>query len=108
MASDVEVKAILDRIGQNLHVSRAFGPAVERDDVLIIPVAFVAGGGGTGRQPEPKSQDGAGFGGVVYPVGAYVVRGGEVRFKPTLDANLLTLLGFLALSIFLGGRRRRR
>lgn len=108
MTTDIDVKAILERMGQNLNVARAFGTPVERDDTLVIPVAFVAGGGGTGRQPEPKPEQGAGFGGVVYPVGVYVVRQGEVRFKPSLDANLLTLLGFLLLSTLVGRGRRRR
>jgi len=114
MTSDLDVKAIIEKVGQNLNVARAFGPPVERDGTLVIPVAFVAGGGGTGRQPEsktadPKAQDGAGFGGVVYPVGVYLVRQGEVRFKPSWDANLLALLGFLFVSmLFRRGRRRRQ
>jgi uncharacterized spore protein YtfJ len=70
MTADIDVKAVLDRVGQNLHVSRAFGQPFERDDTLVIPVAFVAGGGGTNKQPaDPKGQEGAGFGGVVYPSG---------------------------------------
>ena len=108
MTTDLDVKAVFDRVGQNLNVVRAFGTPVERDDTLVIPVAFVAGGGGTGRQPEPKAIDSAGIGGVVYPIGVYVVRRGEVRFKPSLDANLFTVLGFLLLSVFLGRGRWHR
>jgi len=109
MTADNDVKAVLDRVGQNLHVSRAFGQPFERDDMLVIPVAFVAGGGGTNKQPaDPKGQEGAGFGGVVYPLGVYVVRHGEVRFKPSVDANLFTLLGFLFVTTVLRRRRWRR
>lgn len=37
---------LLDKAAENLSVRRAFGAAYEKDGVLIIPVAIVAGGGG--------------------------------------------------------------
>ena len=42
------VEALLAKATDGFNAGRAFGPVIERDDCLIIPVAFVAGGGGGG------------------------------------------------------------
>ena len=44
----MDVETILAKAAENLSVRRAFGTAYERDGMLIIPVALVAGGGGGG------------------------------------------------------------
>jgi hypothetical protein len=44
----MDVGNLLAKASDNLSVRRAFGAAYEKDDVLIIPVAMVAGGGGAG------------------------------------------------------------
>ncbi|HEY5010841.1 MAG TPA: hypothetical protein VIH73_06750, partial [Acidimicrobiales bacterium] len=90
----MDVQELLGKVAQHLSVSRAFGTAYEKDGSLVIPVALVAGGGGggegtSGSPPEPSdvvdadddestsdgasSGSGGGFGGVVMPVGVYVV-----------------------------------
>ena len=101
----MQAQELLKRIGQNLSVQRAFGTAYEKDGFLIIPAALVAGGGGGGedpmmasggvREPDAASEKvdsnpvlrsptgfGAGSGGVVIPVGVYVVDGEDVRWSP--------------------------
>jgi uncharacterized spore protein YtfJ len=130
----------LAKVADNLSVRRAFGSAYEKDGTLIIPVAIVAGGGGggTGRNrngdtaagpdspPEApatarkgKAQDsgrteaGGGFGGVVLPSGAYVVRDGQVRWVPAVDVTLavlasLSLVRMLARTLTRRSHRRRR
>ena len=88
----MDVQTLLRRVGKNLTVGRAVGPSYESDGVLIVPVALVVGGGGAGAGPTNDSVDestGAGYGGVVYPMGAYVARRGKVRFVPTVDVPLL-------------------
>ena len=124
----MDVGNLLLKASDNLSVRRAFGAAYEKDDMLIIPVAIVGGGGGggtgrsrprdpaagPGRPPEgepvghdPAPQDsgrvddGMGFGGVVLPTGAYVVKGGQVRWVPAVDVTMvvfasLTLVRVLA------------
>jgi hypothetical protein len=47
----VNTRELLDRMAENLSVRRSFGEAYEREGLLIIPVAFVAGGGGGGEGP---------------------------------------------------------
>ena len=48
----MDVENLLAKAADNLSVRRAFGTAYEKDGMLIIPVAIVAGGGG-GAQPDP-------------------------------------------------------
>lgn len=93
-------------------VGRAFGPVIERGDVLVIPVAWVAGGGGAGGngegpgdevgagQPAPpgaSAASGGGFGGFAWPLGVYVVRNGDVRWVPAFDVTRLALAGIMLL-----------
>ena len=47
---------LLMKLSDNLSVRRAFGTAYEKDDMLIIPVALVAGGGGGGTG-HPRHRD---------------------------------------------------
>jgi uncharacterized spore protein YtfJ len=107
----VEVNELLQRVGEHLTVGRAFGPSYERDGTLVIPVAVVGGGGGGGSgrgggEDKPEEGEGGGFGGVVYPIGAYVVQDGRVRFLPTIDATRL-IAGVLLLLRLLVKRPRR-
>ena len=114
----MDVGDLLTKASDSLTVRRAFGAAYERDGMLIIPVAIVAGGGGGGTArprhgkpadhpdsppgedpaapgtPPPDSErtdSGAGFGGLVLPTGAYVVKGDQVRWVPAVDATIVIL-----------------
>jgi uncharacterized spore protein YtfJ len=49
----MDVKELLNKVGDQLSVGRAFGLAYEKDGTLVIPVAFVAGGGGGGGSDVP-------------------------------------------------------
>jgi len=126
----MDVKELFRRIGEGLSVGRAFGPSYEIGGTTIIPVAIVGGGGGggegrTGATPGNEGGNGAGngagsnggrgedhasegtgggFGGVVYPIGAYVVQGDRVRFVPTFDMTRL-VAGLIALMRILAKRR---
>jgi uncharacterized spore protein YtfJ len=116
----MNAETILARAAENLSVRRAFGAAYEKNGMLIIPVALVAGGGGGGSGTAPVSggdsaarpdgppelapagrdtaaQDpgrsgaGGGFGGLVLPSGAYVVKGDQVRWVPAVDTTIVIL-----------------
>jgi hypothetical protein len=43
------------------------------------------------RQDPGRVDDGMGFGGVVLPAGAYVVKGGQVRWVPAVDVTVVVL-----------------
>jgi uncharacterized spore protein YtfJ len=133
----VNTRELLDRMAENLSVRRSFGAAYEREGLLIIPVALVAGGGGGGEGPmkppstghtraieteeaakdatpdsQPPIGTGGGFGGLVLPVGVYVVKGDQVRWIPAYDATLIVLAGLSVVRVFASllksSRRRHR
>jgi len=108
----MDVEKILEKASDQLSVRRAFGPAYEKNGLLIIPVALVAGGGGGGmarpgranpaahtdRPPreagpaDASSMDaGGGFGGLVLPVGVYVVKDDQVRWVSAVDVTIAVL-----------------
>jgi uncharacterized spore protein YtfJ len=72
-----------------MSVRRVYGTAVEKDGVTVIPAASVRGGGGGGGDAEQNG--GGGFGLSASPVGAYVIKDGEVSWKPAIDPNRMTL-----------------
>ena len=67
------------------------------DDVTVIPIARVAGGGvgGGGESAESSDDDnaetgqgfGTGFGLGASPLGVYEIRNGNVTWNPALDVN---------------------
>lgn len=76
-----------------LSARRVYGEPIERDGVLVIPAAEVVGGGGGGGDDSETLpvKEGAGFGIVARPVGAFVIRDGQVTWKPAYDAVWLGL-----------------
>jgi len=99
-------------------VKRVYGDPIERDGTLIIPAAAVrgggGGGGGTGNGPDGSGDgQGLGFGMDARPVGAFVVRDGDVRWEPAIDRNRqIAIAGVVAtvglLTVWSLLRRRRR
>ena len=116
----MDVENLLAKASENLSVRRAFGSAYEKDGMLIIPVALVAGGGGGGTGTARSRRDdsaagpgappragpaghdtapgdpgrmdaGGGFGGLVLPSGAYVVKGDQVRWVPAVDVTIIVV-----------------
>ena len=132
----MDIGNLLAKTSEDLSVRRAFGTAYEKDGMLIIPVAIVArgGGGGTARtrhghraadtdspvEERAVAHDGAphdsgpmeaggGFGGLVLPSGAYVVKGDQVRWVPAVDVTIVALaaLGLVRVLARPWTRRRR-
>ena len=135
----MDVENLLAKASDNFSVRRAFGAAYEKDGTLIIPVALVAGGGGGGTSrprrsnsaagpdtvavPDATSQEsgradaGGGFGGLVLPAGAYVVKGDQVRWVPAVDTTIVVLASLALIRVLTSawvrrgrtrGRRSRR
>jgi uncharacterized spore protein YtfJ len=121
----MDVKKLLGKVADHISVGRAFGPAYEKDGILIIPVALVAGGGGGGGSEAsaqetsladdpsashhaPVTGSGGGFGGVVLPVGAYVVNGDRVRWMPAINVTLIALAALGVLRVIATSRTTSR
>jgi len=98
--ADVNVTEIMETARDALSVQRVFGEPYERDGVVVIPTATVAGGGGggsgEGETPEGKplgQGTGGGFGAMAKPAGVYVISGDTVRWQPAVDVNRVILGG---------------
>jgi uncharacterized spore protein YtfJ len=104
----MDVHEVMNHARDAMTVKRVFGDPYEKDGITVIPVASVMGGagagGGTGARAQPAGageesvgeggQDsgyGMGYGLRATPAGVYVIKGGEVEWKPALDMNRLTL-----------------
>jgi uncharacterized spore protein YtfJ len=99
----VNVDELLSGARDAISVRRVFGDPIERDGVTVVPVAAVGGGGGGGGDNE--NNGGGGFGLRARPVGAYVIRDGEVTWKPAIDVSRLAVVAFGALALWALARR---
>jgi len=111
------VNRAVEQARDAITVRRVYGDPIERDGTVVIPAAAVAGGGGGGGGVDAQGQTGAGsgFGLHARPVGAFVIRDGDVRWEPAVDrerqlaiAATLVGVGLLTLRSLVRGRRRRR
>ena len=87
---------ILNQARDSMSVKRVFGEPYEKNGVTILPAAKIAGGGG-GGDGEGRDGHGGGSGGGFglreKPVGAFVIKGGDVRWIPSIDVNRIILGG---------------
>jgi uncharacterized spore protein YtfJ len=102
---------VLDRLDDRVSVvvDRVVGAPVERDGATVIPVVAVRAGGGGGIGQDPKSGgegSGGGWGAVARPVGAYVIRDGQVRYEPAIDVTRIVIGGQLLVALALLVARR--
>ncbi|MGB9112894.1 MAG: spore germination protein GerW family protein [Acidimicrobiales bacterium] len=107
----MDARELVNRFGEHISVGRAFGSAYENDGSAVIPVAIVLGGGGSGagNGPDGEKGEGGGFGGVVYPIGVYVVRDGDAKFVPSVNASRIaaSVLSLVGISMNRALRRKR-
>ena len=99
-----------DVVGQAT-AGRIFGTPIQRDGVLVLPVARISsgGGGGSGSGPAEEARDatggGGGFGLTARPAGVFVLRNGHVSWRPAVDINRIVLGGqVVAIVAFLVAR----
>ncbi|GIF06574.1 spore germination protein GerW family protein [Actinoplanes siamensis] len=103
----MDMATLLDRAKaatDNAVVSRVFGEPVERDGVVLLPVAKVSagggGGGGSGHAQPAEGGDapqgegsGVGYGLSAAPAGVFMLKNGDVTWKPAIDVNKVILGG---------------
>jgi uncharacterized spore protein YtfJ len=104
-----DIEAILLGAQDAMAAKRVYGEPVERDGVTVIPAASVGGGGGGGGDNE--NNGGGGFGIKARPVGAYVITGEKVEWKPAVDVQRLmvgwqVVAGLAVLAAWSLARRR--
>lgn len=102
------LEKIVGVMRDNLTVRRVYGEPVENDGVVVIPAASVIGGGGGGSGTEQdKEGEGGGFLLAARPVGAYVLKGGDVRWVPAVDLTFLGLVFAIMVASIHKARRRK-
>jgi uncharacterized spore protein YtfJ len=99
-----DIDGILEGARNAITVKRVFGDPVEAGDVTIVPAAVVRGGGGGGGDDE--NNGGAGFGLHARPAGAWVIRGGEATWRPSIDLNRIAAYAFLVVLVLAWRRGR--
>lgn len=106
----------LETLGETrdaITVRRVYGDPYQEEGVTVIPAAHVMGGGGAGG--DAQGNGGGGFGINARPAGAWVIKDGDVVWRPALDLNRVIMLGqiagivmFLALRSILTAWAKRR
>ncbi len=91
----METKDVMGQVRDAVTGRRVFGDPYEKEGVTVIPAAAVrgGGGGGGGQEDEARGGFGSGFGLTARPVGAFVIKDGDVRWTPAYDATRVALLG---------------
>ena len=104
----MKVEELLGTAKDAITVKRVYAEPFEKDGLTIVAAAAVSGGagGGTGHDKDGQEGEGGGFGMRGHPVGAYVIKNGQVTWRPAVDANRAVLMvGLVALTYLLTRRR---
>ncbi|HEX7304713.1 spore germination protein GerW family protein [Lentzea sp.] len=97
----MKVDELIAKSRDALEAKRVYTEPYEKDGITVIAAAAVAGGagGGNGRDDKGQEGEGSGFGLNAKPVGAFVVKNGEVRWEPAIDVNrLVVTVGAVAIA----------
>ncbi|QIG40510.1 hypothetical protein G5T42_14360 [Microbacterium sp. 4R-513] len=83
----------LGKQSASLGINAAYGEQRDVGGVQVIPVSLSWTGFGGGS--DDAGNGGGGGGGWAVPVGAYIRRGGEVRFEPNIVSLLTVAIPFV-------------
>lgn len=121
----IDIQQVIEDARETM-TRRVYSEPYERNGVTVILASRVqgggGGGGGTGTGPEgeePGGRTGSGWGGGfglnARPVGAFVIKGDDVRFVPAVDVSrivvggqVVALAALLTIRVIAKARRRRR
>ena len=81
----------VQRSREAITVRRVYGDPYQEQGVTVIPAAAVMGAGGGGG--DPAGNGGTGFGLSARPVGAFVIKDGDVQWRPALDLGRVIFMG---------------
>lgn len=88
-----DIAVELGKNAASIGVQSAYGEQQDVDGIRIIPVAASCHGFGGGE--DDKGVQAGGGGGYAFPFGAYIRRGGDLRFEPNTIALLLAAIPFV-------------
>jgi uncharacterized spore protein YtfJ len=86
---------VLTKVRDVMTVRTAVGEPVMQDGVVVLPAAKIRGGAGGGIDSADVGDGGVGggFGMTTTPIGAFVVKEGNVTWRPAIDVNKVILGG---------------
>lgn len=102
MESTPKESSVLNAVSQALDAgsaARVFGAPITQNGVTMLPVARTRGGGGGGGGIAPGDQNGrqegsgGGFGMAGRGIGVFVLKDGQVTWRPAVDVNRIVLGG---------------
>ncbi|MEW9550815.1 spore germination protein GerW family protein [Nonomuraea sp. NPDC050783] len=103
----MDIMELVERSKDSATVKHVFGEPIHHGDVVVVPVARIAQGGGAGQgqgrnDKEEGGGSGLGFGYGATPAGVFVIKNGEVKWQPAVDVNRIVLGGqFVAVVLLL-------
>lgn len=100
----MNITEVISTVKDTVTVKRVFAEPYEKDGVTVIAAALVSGGagGGTGHEEKGGEGEGGGFGVRGRPAGAYVIKGGDVGWRPAVDPNrMVTVVGLVLVAYLL-------
>ncbi len=100
----MQVTEVFSAARDAITVKRVYAEPYEKDGLTVIPAAIVGGGagGGTGHDQKGQESQGGGFGMSGRPAGAYVIRDGQVDWRPAVDPNrIIAMLGLAVVAYLL-------
>ena len=104
----MNVAEVLNTAKDAITVKRVYAEPYEKDGLTVIPAATVGGGagGGTGHDDKGQENEGGGFGMNARPAGAFVIKNGELGWRPAVDPNrIFTLAGLVVIAYLLSRPR---
>ena len=104
----MKVTEALGQASDAITVKRVYAEPYEKDGLTVIPAAVVGGGAGGGSGHDEKGQEGegGGFGVSGRPAGAYVIKDGQVSWRPAVDPNRIVSALAMVLVAYLLSRPR--
>ena len=104
----MKVSELFSTAKDTITVKRVYADPYEKDGLTVIPAAVVGGGAGGGSGHDEKGQEGegGGFGVSGRPAGAYVIKDGEVSWRPAVDPNRIVTMVALVVIAYLLSRPR--
>ncbi|HSK28144.1 MAG TPA: hypothetical protein VK894_14635 [Jiangellales bacterium] len=107
----MKITEVLDSAKDAVTVRRVYAEPIEKDGLTVIPAAVVmgGGGGGTGHDERGQEGEGGGFGLRGRPAGAYVIKDGQVTWRPAVDPNrIIAVVGMVVAAYVLTRPRMMR
>jgi len=104
----MKVTDVLSVARDTISVKRVFGEPYEMDGLTVIPAAVLGGGaaGGGGHDEKGQQGEGGGFGVSGRPAGAFVIKDGQVSWRPAVDPNrIITMAGLVVVAYVLSRPR---